>query len=377
MSNSSQHLRIVQDIEQLPELQWRSLVVGHPALRLEVLKGMVATSKGTLALRIFLLEDESGLAGAAVCEATIASDVPSKLESLLLGRAARRLHRLGVSTRPALLFQTPLGAESAVVLRQAATTEQSQVLCRLLDGIEEHAARFKFGIAFINVFADDELLRHALGERGYLDTEIQPTARMEIEWTDVDGYIKHLQRRSRTVAHTVRTERNRNRSNGVTFKQVPGSVADANALYVIARDHFRQRNGQDPPYNPELLPLLAQTLGEDLLIFEAVRDGRRVGMLGAVRSGSVGWIAWIGIEARDRPNDFTYPNLGFYHAADWAPLFGIKTLLYGINAIEAKRRRGCRIITSHLFYRPRRLYIRFLAKPYFWIHRAWYRRKLR
>jgi hypothetical protein len=55
------------------------------------------------------------------------------------------------------------------------------------------------------------------------------------------------------------------------------------------------------------------------LIFEAVRNGERVAMLEIVRSGAVGWVAWFGIELRDRPNDFTYANIMFYHPADWAP----------------------------------------------------------
>jgi predicted N-acyltransferase len=377
VSASSEQVRIAHGAAQLPESQWQNLVVGRPALRLEVLKAIENAAARPLRVQTFLLEDHMGLAAAAVCEPIPESSDYNPLDALLFGRVAGIIRRLGVSTQPLLVFKTPLGRQSSVVLRPAHPAEQQRVLDSLLDAIEQHAAKAKLGIAFIDVTAEDDLLWSALRTRRYVDSEIDATARMEIEWSDFDGYVDCQRRRSKNAAHAARRERNSNRRSGVSIRQLRLGAADAQAFYELTRDHYRHKNGRDPLYGPEFLPLLSQLLADDLLIFEAVRESKRVAMLAVVRSGSVGWMAWLGIELRDRPNDYTYANINFYHAADWAPALGLKTLLYGTAALEAKLKRGCRLFDCRVFYRPHRRFLRAFAQPYFQIHQAWYRKKSR
>jgi len=380
VSTPFEKLRIADGVEQLPETAWQSLVVGHPALRLEVLQAIQSTATRPIRLQFFLLEDEVGLAAAAVCEPVATSAMDNPLDALLFGRAAGAVRRLGVSTQPALLFMTPVGREAPLVLRPSPPTEQRRILGRLLDGIEEHAAARKLGIAFIGVTTEDAVLQSALRERRYLESEIDATARLDIEWTDFDSYVEHLRKRSKSSAQNARHERNRNRKSGVNIRRLrlgAGDVSGAEALCAIARDHWRHKNGSDPFYGPRFMPLLSNLLGDDFLIFEAVRDGKCTAMLGVVRSGSVGWMQWIGVDPRDRPNDYTYANLSFYHAADWGPALGLKTLLYGTAVQQAKVWRGCRSIASHVYYRPQRPMVRPVARAYLSVHRAWLRRKSR
>ncbi len=370
-------MRIAHGVEQVPESEWQGLVAGHPALRLEVLKAITNTAIRSLKLQFFLLEDHLGLAAAAVCEPITSSVAHNPLDALLLGRAAEAARRLGVSSRPVLMFHTPLRRQAPVILRAAHPSEQRQVLESLLDAIEEHAARLKYGIAFVGVTVEDQLLKSALRSRRYLDSAFDATACMQIEWADFDGYVNHLRARSKNAAQTARTERSRNRRSGVTIRQLRFAAADASGLYAIMREHYRYKNGMELPYGPEFLPQLAASLGDDLLIFEAVRDGKRVAALAVVRSGSVGWVVMIGLEQRDRPNDFTYSNLLFYHAATWAPALGLKTLLYGTGVQRFKLKRGCRLLACHLYYRPGRPIGRIIATSYLRIHQAWSRRKYR
>lgn len=168
----------------------------------------------------------------------------------------------------------------------------------------------------------------ALRERGYLETEIHPTTRLEIEWSDFDGYVEHLRAQSGNAAQNARYERRRNRKSGVCIRQLPNPVDAYATMYCLFRDHYRHKNGREPLEGPQFLPRLQEALGED-------------------------------------------------HLADAAAALGLKTLLYGNSALDAKRRRGCRVVANHLFYRPHRRFVRVAAKPYFSIHRAWYRRKLR
>jgi predicted N-acyltransferase len=377
VSISCGRVRIAYGVEQLPEAQWQGLVAGHPALRLELLKAIANTSTKPLQLRFFLLEDTQGLAAAAICEVVATTAAHNTLDAILFGRAIQVAHWMGVTTRPALLFKTPLGRKPTVVLRAADAIEEARVLRNLLDGIEQHARSCNLGVAFIGVTAEEQLLQSALRSRRYLGCKIDSTAQMDIEWTDFDSYVSYLRRHSKGAAQNARTERNRNHRSGVSIRRLQPDAPDLQALYEFTRDHFRHKNGRDPPYGPEFLPRLAALLGDDLLIFEALREGARMGMLAVVRSGSVGWVAWIGMGVGDRPNDFTYANLGFYHAADWAPALGLKTLLYGTAVQEGKARRGCRLIDCHLFYRPNRAFVRPLAGLWLSILQRWQRRKNR
>jgi predicted N-acyltransferase len=377
MSPSSQRLRIVQDVEQLPDAEWQSLVLGHPALRLEVLRVTAKAASRPLPVQIFLLEDDRGIAAAAVCEPITATAAHNMLDALLFGRAERLVRRLRISTRPLLLFKCPLGRQAPIVLRAGECAQQMRDLSSLLDGIEEHAAGHDLGIAFIGLTVEDELLCSALRSRRYLDSEIDSTARLEIEWSDFDGYVNHLRTRSRNAAKVVRNERNRNRKNGVRIQRVRPGAAETQALYTLMYAHYRDKNGRDLPFGPAFLPRLAASLGDDLLIFEARRDDRVIGTVFVVRSGSVGWVVSVGIELLDRPNDFTYANLLFYHAADWAPALGIKTLLYGTAVQRAKLTRGCRLIACRLFYRPHGRFTRLFIWPYMLIHQARFRWKNR
>ncbi|MGZ8463395.1 MAG: GNAT family N-acetyltransferase, partial [Candidatus Deferrimicrobiaceae bacterium] len=233
------------------------------------------------------------------------------------------------------------------------------------------------GTAFIGIPGDDETLTDALRRAGYLETEIQPTATLDVEWRDFTGYVEYLRGRSKSAAHNVRTERKRNRQNGVAIRLVPVDSVDTRMFYTLALEHYRHMNGRDLPYGPRFMPELVRTLGDDFLVFQAEREGRCVAMASFVRSGTVGWGSCFGIDLRERPNDFTYFNIAYYHLADCAAELGIRTLLYGNGACQAKKARGCRLTESRLFYRPHLPLIRFAASPFFRIHRAWYRRKLR
>lgn len=373
----AERLRIASSFAQIQESAWRDLASGNPALRFEVLNTIACAATRPLELETFLLEDDAGLAAAAICQPVAAAHDHNLLDLLLFGRALKIARLLAFSTRPVLLFTSPLGSGAAVILRHTSPGERCRLLKRLLDDIEAHATQREVGVAFIGVPGDDELLTGALRERRYLETEIHPTACLDVEWRDFKGYVEHLRRRSKSLAQTARTERNRNRRSGVQIRLLPTGAVDARAFHALAREHYLHKNGREPPYGPEFLPQLIPALGDDFLTFEAEREGKRVAMLGVVRSGSVGWLSWLGIELRDRPNDFTYANICFYHLADCAAALGLKTLLCGNGAYRAKLMRGCRLIASRLFYRPQRPLARLVARPYFGVHRAWSRRKFR
>ena len=98
-------------------------------------------------------------------------------------------------------------------------------------------------------------------------------------------------------------------------------------------------------------------------------------MLALIRDGSTGWASLFGIDLNDRQKDYTYPSVAFYYAASVAGELGLRRILYGSGAIEAKRQRGCDIEGSALYYRPTGGLLSWFGGPMFRIQRAWKARK--
>jgi predicted N-acyltransferase len=203
----------------------------------------------------------------------------------------------------------------------------------------------------------------------------QPLAHLDVNWKDIDGYVAHLRTRSGSAARHVRQELRKNRDSGVVIRRLMPDADSAARLDSVVRDHFRQKNGEDPPYPPSFFSTLIAMLPEDFLIFEAHLAGRTLGMLGVIRSGSVASAPWLGMTADGARHAATYFGLAYYHLADQAASLGIRRILYGTTVYEAKTRRGCVLTPTRVFYRPRSRAGRLLGAPYVRLHETWYQRK--
>jgi len=371
---AGEQFRVVEDLSTLPTERWKVVTQGEPALRLEVLISLVDQQTRPLPMKAFLLEDAQGIAAAGLCREIVQAADYSPLDGLMFGRLRKLCNSMHLSAKPYLSFHLPLGGAAALCVRAASAQDQHRWLTALMDGIEGYASQRGLGTAFMRI--EEQTSEHAvLRERGYLETESLPTTVLVIEWQDIDGYVAHLRRSSSNAAQTVRSERTRARKQGVTIRPVPTDETNVMALYRLAHSHYIHKNGAEPAYTPDFFLRLAAALGEDLLIFEAQRNGSRTAMIGLVRSGELAWAAWLGFESNDRPADFTYFNLAYYALAEYAPTAGIRKLLYGNTTYDAKSRRGCRISPCTLFYRPHSQLMRSVVRLFFRIHRAWHRRK--
>ena len=369
-----ERLRVVEDLRTIPAEQWRPLALVQPAFRLEVFRSLAEQSIRPRCFKAFMIEDSEGASAAAVCQAVTQAAQYSPLDSLLFGRARKLCEALHLSPRPYLSFSLPLGGGAAISVRAADANSARRCLNELLDGIETYASQRRFGVAFMGI-EQDALPDSILRERGYLACETPPTTMLAVEWNDIDGYVTHLRRTSASAASTVRNELTRAHKHGVAIRQIPCDDSGAQALYEFASRHYRLKNGVEPVYAPDFFLRLASMLGEDFLLFEARRNGARTAMLGAVRSAEVAWVTWLGFDANERPNDFTYFNLAYYALAAFAPVAGIRTLLYGNGAYDAKLRRGCRMTRCGAFYRPHSSLMRGIASCFFLAHRTWYKQK--
>lgn len=366
--------RVIQTLSEVSRPDWQRLAVGHPALRHEVLETLQSHATRAMTLRAFLLEDEAGLAAAAIGEEVAAGHSHNPLDHVLYGRAGRVARGLGLSTAPALVFESALGSAPTILAREGAS--RARHLDQLLCDIERYAAQRGLGVAFSGIPASDAGLTGAFDRRGYLSTEVAATARLQVAWSDFEGYLRFLRHRSRNAAKTVRSEHKRNARSGTCIRPLP-ATAPLGPVYDLARDHHWRKNRADLLEGPGFLAQLKQDIGEDLLCFAAEREGERTASVAVVRFGKVGWVTWLGFANDDRPNDFTYSNLAYYHLAANAAQLGLTTLLYGNSVLKAKQMRGCEIQVNRLYWRPRNALAKTLYRPYLRLHRAWYRRKMR
>jgi predicted N-acyltransferase len=369
--------RIVEDLGDIEPRAWQRLVVDRPGLRLEYLEALASTGNDIGRFIVFLVEDHTGLAAAALCRAIETPRARNTLDSYLFGRGARLAHKFGVSTGSLLFCSEPLDIRCSLVVRpDLSPAFVRPVLGRLLDDMETAAAARGWALLFRGVVADDDAdLLAELRARRYLETLSPPTTRLDVSWQDLDGYLAHLRKRSQSAARNVRREIRRNQDCGVTIRRVAPNAENAMRFHASVREHYRRKNGVDPPYPAELFRSLVQRLPEDFIIVEAVRGQSVLGMCSVLRSGSAAWSNWVGLSAQGDAQDFTYFNLNYYHWAVQAAALGVRRLNYGTTAYAAKLNRGCELVPTRMFYRPRTAVARALARPYLRFHEAWYGRK--
>jgi len=369
------HLNHLGDLSTLP---WKEVTRGRPPLNPGLLRSLADDSGDLRGFEAFLVHDDGELCALAVGRLELPGERGTPLDRWLFGRGRRWARAMGISTGRVLFFRSPMGPGASLVVRPDLPTARAMRLVDLLlNDIEMRARRQGCGIAFSDLTPEaDGPLASALQARGYLATHGLPTSELLVEWDDLDGYIAHLAGLSPRAARTVRYELRHNRQSGIEIRQLPTELKYAQMLDRWSRNHYQRKNGIGLPYDANVLARLVAESPEDLLIFEAHRAGERLGMLGVVRCEEVGWAAWIGLLDQEGRGAFTYFNLVFYHLAAHAASLGIRRLLYGTLAYEAKRIRGCEILPGTTYYRPCTRPMRMVSRPFMRFHRAWIRRKL-
>jgi predicted N-acyltransferase len=370
----AERVRIETDMLRLPDAAWRQLHLDHPGLRLEALQSHAATDRTGTPLRVFLLEDDAGIVAAAVCRVAAAGR-PTSATHLLYGRLAAPLSRVGLLRRPVLECRTPSTSAGGWVWRPDDVVSRRRAMRQLLDAMEHNARQNGMDLACIAVLASDTPQREELLERGYLHASTGAVAHLDVHWQDFDGYVRWLRGRSKNAATNARKEMSRNRQSGVTLRRIEPDRAAIEDLHRLLTAHHLDRNGWSPSMGTEFLQELARRLEDDLLMFAAERDGRRIAMMGGIRAGTTLCASWFGIELQDRENDFTYPCLTYYHVAGMAASMGLERILYGTAALAAKRARGCTITDSEIYYRPHGGWLKWFGRPYFSLHRRWKARR--
>ncbi len=355
------------EVASIDASMWGDITRDRPLLSLPLLQECAAGRAGSLVVLAFGPVDAPE---AVIVGVRTDRDAERPVESLLFGRAGRlaaRLRLLG----SLLVVGSPIGQDSGIAFRAAAPLpERVAVLC---DALERWSTNRRLGTSLLAVRAADAFAEALPAAWRSSASFARTTAELEVRWQDFDGYLATL--RSRNTRGTVRSERNRNARSGVVIRSVGVDAVSARALQRFGEAHYRRKNGVDAGLPADMLERALPRMADHVTILEAVRAGTRCAMLAVVRSGRVAWPGWLGIEAADRPNDFTYFNLGYYELVHRAPALGIERILYGNSVIDAKLARGASRMPMRFVVRPRSLVRKLLTAAALALHRRLLARK--
>ncbi|MCP5328916.1 MAG: hypothetical protein R3E75_10330 [Steroidobacteraceae bacterium] len=329
--------------------------------------------------RYFLHADgEARVAAAASLRRSPTAARP--LDSLLYGRAAGLLCRLGGSAAPVLLLGPDLGYDAT--LYGSAPPESAAALRAVLHetcaAIEAEARRESAAVCISRVVPQAcPLLAPVLEERGYGWTLERPTTWLATDWTDADGYFRQLATHHPGHAREVRREIRRFEASGGRLERLPSSAVPAQAVGVLLEQHHHRKNAESLGLTADFVALLGTRMRDDLQVYLLGPVDAPTGAALLLRRGHHGCVALVGLD-RSRPlPDLAYFNLTYYGPARDAPALGLQRLDFGPGMVEMKLRRGCQLAHPRLFYRAPTSFGRTWRRGTLALHRRWFARKFR
>lgn len=355
-------LLTVLDPARIDPLAWAALSRGRPHLRLDLLRSWATLQPGGL---LILARMNGDAIDAAAVGIVVAGTGGEGIEQVLFGRAHAALGRLPLLGNY-LCVGAPIGQDSGLLPGGRGEEIEARTE-HLLTALERWAASAKLGLAFIAVEAEDRAATRFLRRR-YLSTGSRSGTRIDVDWTDFDSYCRALDARKPGASETPRYERRRCARSGVVISVVPANAENGADLQSLSDAHNRHKNGRGLGLDPQFLSATVPRMGDEVVLFEARREGRRTAMISFILSGDTAWAAFFGIERDNRPNDFTYFNLAFYAFTDHVARLGVTRILLGNSAYEAKLRRGAVRVPMNIWFAPRNLLRRELLRPAFAAH---------
>jgi hypothetical protein len=169
---------------------------------------------------------------------------------------------------------------------------------------------------------------------------------LHVRWNDFDEYAGSFGGR---WANVIRRERRDFVQSGLTVTVRRGAEAlrhDFVDLYVSLQRKYGATY-VDAEKIATTLDIIAASLADEVLVFEATRDGESLGFVLFMAHDGALYARMTGLDhSRLGKRDFCYFNLLYYEPLCWAMSNGMHRLHYGFASYEAKLRRGCRLETA-------------------------------
>lgn len=225
-------------------------------------------------------------------------------------------------------------AEAASVLLDEAVSLGSSVGARAL--------------AFMFIDEGDWLLAELAG-RDYLGFLHASAGVMEIDFTSFDGYLERFSAHRRK---RIKSELRSFAAAGVTFShhRLADVLDEVTPLGMALESRYgpTDNNLADARRGHEIV---AEMLGERAVALTAEHDGKIRGFVVGLRWQDALVLRGAGFDYEFKGRLPLYFGLAFYHVVEYALACGLRRVYYSIEATQAKRSRGCRIIDEYAMVR--------------------------
>ncbi|TLQ47799.1 GNAT family N-acetyltransferase [Streptomyces marianii] len=337
-------------VEKEIPADWDTVVTGPAAARSRWIR--LTAERFQDEYKIFMLREEDGRCAVAL-GGTIVSSPSAGLDwfnpplvlsggvtrdGLAAGQPYAWTRRQAASAYPCLLLVYPHFASFPVGNRREDPASLRRFLTEVTAWAQVEGAR-SIALLFLHPVASH--LMTELSSAGFAVVPLVERCDLDVTWKDFDGYLESLPKRRRGE---VRRELRLLESRGITLSSRHPSGDESDLVALRCQLVEKYRGSCDPAHERSTFEQLRELVAaDDITIFTATKDGRLLNFGLFVRDGDE-WVAFLtGADYQSGQEGLGYFANLFYRPAALAPSLGIRTILYGPSARDAKRRRGCRV----------------------------------
>jgi predicted N-acyltransferase len=367
---------IVHTIKEIPKEEWDALTGDNVFASYGWLKTVEETLRSDVHPTYGLVSEDAGIVGAAVCYRVDCQDAVLPIDRIMLGRLSSWASRFGVTFFPAMECRPFFSyGPHFLIRRDVDPKRKSAVMEQLLQIVENESFRQERPLVFSCVLDEEPGLIDLLVRSGYLRTIQPPVNILNVGFDNFDEYLKSLDRFSANSRKVIRREMNKNRKEGIVIEEVSDLHGLESRLHELLDANYLKYNRKKIPFKQGFLSALKANLGRDVVIYVARKNGSVIGTSIVFRRNGYGYISLVGTDKEAGGNNFTYFNIAYYKPIMDAIEAKMKQVYCGIAMYDIKRRRGCRLRNSHLFYKSNNKIRNHALSAYFKIHSAWWGRK--
>ncbi len=371
---SAATLTVFHSTDSIAEAPWNAVIGATPSAQYGSLRTFESASTLGAKPHYFVLGSRDRPLAVAIGYLARTARQCERITRPLLGRAQFLAAALVKFLGPTLILGLrPTHGPALLTDTHLAPDSQKSNLHQLCSQIEGFADEHGLTLAVVGLTDHDQALIGVLRESDFNETLSYPTAELKVCWDSWDGYLQHLKPTRRKF---VRREIKTFATAGCRIRRLEAGEPVPSEFYDLLQQHQLRKNNRAAQYSSTLLDELRSNLPRNALIYLAEDHDRLLGFMGVLWKDTVAALPYLGIGSNARASEmFVYFNLIFYQLARDAPGIGLERILYGSAVYQAKRLRGCSIVPTRLFVRPRKRVTRAVSGAAIELHRRWYERK--
>ncbi len=323
--------------------------------------------------RHLVLREEGRVAGILPCGIQ-RSDPYYTVHDRLFGRLSQPLSAIGLTMLPALVAASPLMHQSRIFVDERVDRPRAiQALCQAMI---DTCRRERLPICAWPFVPYDPAMDAALRGAGFWRAYLCPMAEWDNRFTSFEAYLQDMKRASKHRYRTARYELNAIAKDGIDLQDEPLDALTDEELSALRARHYERYHEHASPFSSAFFSSLRHEYGPRIHAFTARRHGHLLAYALAVQ-GADQWQTLVGGESsyEDAHLHRLHFSLYYYFPIAQAIASGIRRIIYGLGAYEAKLQRGCRLEPLYLYVYTGSPLLRLWLKPWMAMLDAVHRRK--